>query len=180
VSGGAEPTHQLWGNLRNVTGPEREHDIPGPQFLIDGSAYISPTRLKPGIGTGALRSICHLLSAHACHGLLACGVDLCDEHEVGQRQSFSHSLSMSRGAGEQVRLEDSDQSAARVRLPRCRERGCQLRGVVRVVVHHGDPGKLSQALESAANTLEVRECRSRELNFAAQRVHGSQRGDRVS
>ena len=130
----------------------------------------------PGLD-GRLR---HLAPAHAGHRLLARGVDLSHEHQVGRGECLPHRIAMGDRARVEVRLEDGDEPSPRKRLPRGRQRGRELRRMVSVVVHHRDTTVLAEPLEPAAHAGECGQGLDGGLQGATQRIDRGQSAHGIS
>ena len=122
---------------------------PGPS----ASYTRRPTSARVGSNRASAPARCgrvgHLAAAHARDRLLARGVDLGHDHQIGGRQRLAHGLPMRRRAGVEVRLEHRHQPPPGKGLPRRRQRGGELRRVVRVVVHHRHPADARPAARTA-------------------------------
>src|SRR5580704_5727384 len=171
---------QLGSGPRDVARTERQHDITGSyrggQYPGEIPSVSTPRYGPPGVGSG----LGDELGGDSGQRLLARGVDLGQEHDVPTRQGAPEITGEIPRAGVEVRLKRDDNASAWKRRAGGIERRADLRWVVRIIIDHRDPARLSEALEPALNTVECREPWSHRAERHAFGDAARDRGERVA
>src|SRR5438067_4577340 len=152
-----EEGEQLVGRAVDVARPEGQHQIPATDGPEQGLRHLLARRHPAHVEMPApLERMKELLARGALEPLLTGRVDVGQHEDVDLVERLQEFVEQVAGAGVAVRLEGRHQPA-REALPRGAQRGADLLGMVRVVVHHEHVLLLPLHLEAAMDAAELLE-----------------------
>ena len=126
----------------DVTRPERDDQIARLQNRVHRRAQTAKRRLVVDVRVAvAAHGIAYPLTSHACHGRLARRVNFGDENLVRIMERAGEFAEQGARPGIAVRLEER-QYPLPAAVARSRERGLDLGGMMRVIIHHHVVGRM--------------------------------------
>ena len=136
-----------------LTLPAPRVRIRSPSAATPQTAAIAAENWDANIDQRSLDPSGEQLRRHAGNRLLAGRVDGKHDHRIGVSKRASEFLQKIKSSGVPVRLEDNVDAP----MPACArrsQRGANLRGVVAVIVHHGNAARLAALLKAAIDAAE--------------------------